>query len=1013
MTNTELILPQFILRALRSVLYHLKIDFPLFRTFSFEDKRDTDAFRSILTYCEYLQRGYPSDGRITMAIGCVRLLLNIPTASEALEFLKNRSNSRICSILLLCVRVQFQNWATAKDELIDYLTHYVRLPHPIFDILAKTITAQNNYDGWVSLSLQGKLTLIDYTSFCTDDLSISIDTNTLPLNSFTFVRKGPQLEIDLPEKWKNACSVIIKHPYRKYISGVFDIENFLKIDGYVEATEEHIKGWACYRSEPERPVKLSVTVAPDRDDHPHSYPTRKHIQIVTRPTKLFDIRTLSGEACLPYFSISLKKISFLGKHFSVKTEMGLPLYGSPLHINILAEQALSYARATREAFPEICRKPSFSTHNTIKRVAIIIPVYNGFDITRLCLQQVIRYKPDNARIIIINDKSPNKELTDYLEDVSKKYRITLLHNKQNKGFPASANRGMRQRNTDEDVILLNSDALVSEKWIFQLQKAVYSEDDIGTATPLSNNATIFSYPNKNGNNPLPTIEECENLNTIMIQTWQGELPEVPTAHGFCMYIKSDCLKSVGLLREDIFAQGYGEENDFSRRAAALGWRHVACLGTYVGHAESQSFSHVKTDLIRRNLSILNDLHKGYDQLIRRWQQRDPLFFYRRRLDLTRYKQDHSLQKSVFLIMHDRAGGILRHVGHRAIHYTTQGYAAFILKPDILENGHTVWRLESILKNEFPNLIIPRSLSSLRYLVQELDCQKIEIHSYIGNGLDNILHITRLGLPYDVYIHDYSWFCPQITLTQKTGLYCGEPGKEGCQACLIENGSKTGESCSITALRKKSATILEQAEQVIAPSHDTAQRLRRYFDIPVNVVPWEIIQNVENISFSLPFSRPKRTIGILGAISVEKGFYQILALARFIAQNTLPIEFVLIGYSCDDNALLETGVVKITGHYKEFEIKAFVTTCTIDWFFLPSIWPETWSYVLTQIWMTDKPAIAYDIGAPAERIRHAGGGINVPLHMPYSRLAQILYDPGKFQTLTSNDNCASAFFPLSQ
>lgn len=218
---------------------------------------------------------------------------------------------------------------------------------------------------------------------------------------------------------------------------------------------------------------------------------------------------------------------------------------------------------------------------------------------------------------------------------------------------------------------------------------------------------------------------------------------------------------------------------------------------------------------------------------------------------------------------------------------------------------------------------------------------------------------------------------------KTGLYCGEPGKEGCQACLIENGSKTGESCSITALRKKSATILEQAEQVIAPSHDTAQRLRRYFDIPVNVIPWEIIRNVENISFSLPSSRPKRTIGILGAISVEKGFYQILALARFIAQNTLPIEFVLIGYSCDDNALLETGVVKITGHYKEFEIKAFVTACTIDWFFLPSIWPETWSYVLTQIWMTDKPAIVYDIGAPAERIRHAGGGINVrcTCHIP--------------------------------
>ena len=32
--------------------------------------------------------------------------------------------------------------------------------------------------------------------------------------------------------------------------------------------------------------------------------------------------------------------------------------------------------------------------------------------------------------------------------------------------------------------------------------------------------------------------------------------DVPSAHGFCVYLRRDCLASVGLLREDLFAQGY-------------------------------------------------------------------------------------------------------------------------------------------------------------------------------------------------------------------------------------------------------------------------------------------------------------------------------------------------------------------------------------------------------------------------------------------------------------------------
>ena len=54
-----------------------------------------------------------------------------------------------------------------------------------------------------------------------------------------------------------------------------------------------------------------------------------------------------------------------------------------------------------------------------------------------------------------------------------------------------------------DVILLNSDTLVPGL-DRRLSAAAYSAADIGTATPLSNDATVFSYPREDGPTRFPT-----------------------------------------------------------------------------------------------------------------------------------------------------------------------------------------------------------------------------------------------------------------------------------------------------------------------------------------------------------------------------------------------------------------------------------------------------------------------------------------------------------------------------
>ena len=65
--------------------------------------------------------------------------------------------------------------------------------------------------------------------------------------------------------------------------------------------------------------------------------------------------------------------------------------------------------------------------------------------------------------------------------------------------------------------------------------------------------------------------------------------EIPTGIGFCLYLRHDAVQATGLLRADIFAQGYGEENDWCLRARQAGFTHRAATGAYVAHIGGVSF----------------------------------------------------------------------------------------------------------------------------------------------------------------------------------------------------------------------------------------------------------------------------------------------------------------------------------------------------------------------------------------------------------------------------------------
>jgi len=77
-------------------------------------------------------------------------------------------------------------------------------------------------------------------------------------------------------------------------------------------------------------------------------------------------------------------------------------------------------------------------------------------------------------------------------------------------------------------------------------------------------------------------------------------------------------------------------------------------------------------------------------------------------------------------------------------------------------------------------------------------------------------------------------------------------------------------------------------------------------------------------------------------------------------------------------LLATGKVFITGRYTEGEVPHLLRREQPQVLWFPIVVPETWCYTLTHALATDLPIMAFDIGAVAERLRHAARGLLLPL-----------------------------------
>ncbi|KUY88122.1 hypothetical protein WS47_22245 [Burkholderia territorii] len=276
-----------------------------------------------------------------------------------------------------------------------------------------------------------------------------------------------------------------------------------------------------------------------------------------------------------------------------------------------AEQAKRMLKLATEKYG---RFPSDAVN---RDVTVIVPVYNALNESIACIESVIANSdPEHMRLLIIDDGSPDQRVFPALSKFDGIGNVTVVRNERNIGYTKTVNRGLKLAGRD-DVVLLNSDTVVTPNWLLGLKIAAYGPDSVGTVTAMSDNAGAFSFPVPGRANPKPDGMSYDEYASVVLSGSTAKDPiELPTGNGFCMYIKRELVDKVGVFDEEAFPRGYGEENDFCMRGLKAGYKNLLSPWSFVFHVRTASFKGEKAKLVAEGNAALEKLHPDYPGRVR-------------------------------------------------------------------------------------------------------------------------------------------------------------------------------------------------------------------------------------------------------------------------------------------------------------------------------------------------------------------------------------------------------------
>ncbi|MEN6291515.1 MAG: glycosyltransferase family 2 protein [Methanobacterium sp.] len=240
------------------------------------------------------------------------------------------------------------------------------------------------------------------------------------------------------------------------------------------------------------------------------------------------------------------------------------------------------------------------------KVSVIIPNFNGIQFLKTCLDFIKLQNHFSYEVIIIDNASSDESVRYIHENYPE---FTLIQNKENLGFAAAVNQGIRS-SSSEYMFLLNNDVELEPNSISNLLKCVEKDENIFAASSkmiqyadrskmddAGDEYTVLGWTRKVGDGKSPDLYVTER------ETFSA-------CAGAALYRRS-ILDELGCFDENFFA--YMEDVDISYRARIQGYKCVYCPEAVVYHFGSGT-SGSKYNEFKIRLAARNNVYVPYKNM---------------------------------------------------------------------------------------------------------------------------------------------------------------------------------------------------------------------------------------------------------------------------------------------------------------------------------------------------------------------------------------------------------------
>lgn len=607
-------------------------------------------------------------------------------------------------------------------------------------------------------------------------------------------------------------------------------------------------------------------------------------------------------------------------------------------------------------------------------IDVIVPIYNGYDYL-VRLFPTLNKTDLKSQIYLVDDCSTDERVIQLEKEfVQQTPNAVLMKNKENYGFVKSVNCALL--NSKNHVALVNTDTELPNHWLERLMAPILNDKKVGSSTPYTNSGTIFSFPNFCYNNSIYRGMSVEQIDEIF-QYICPRYSKAPTGVGFCMGMNKEAIRQVGGLDYETFSKGFGEENDWCQRAIRKGFSNVQVENLFVYHKHGGSFaSEEKERLIRHNLAIVNKRYPNYERDVRRFIERDPNREIRQLAQML-LDMNCPQTKSILYFDHSLGGGATAYLDRQIKEQLQEGNACSVIRYHITEQRYGLEFYCGELKKQYTFASLEEFNQIQNWLhFDEVVVNEVVTYPNIQKVLDWIYEFAEVQKAKLVFLfHDYFAVCPTINLVNERGVYCDLPMGKSCEECFKSHHlDQIFLYHDVKQWQHMWQAFLEKCDEVRTFSEDTRKRVEGIFgkSVKYTMIP-------HKVEYLFPVHKTKKTtdtwnIGILGVLSDHKGGKVVKEMLEQLKHdNPYQMKIKLIG-EAEDNTLIAYDDFEQTGRYRTGELPRLILEQDIDIIFIPSIWPETFSYTTEEAMQMGLPVACFELGAPADRVREYDSGM---------------------------------------